>query len=242
MLCCLVFQHHLQLIYQCNYFFNRHQPVIHFLGPVIFQYILCRFLHSRESTAGQLVSVNDDIYTMLGQLLLCDGIKASASGATQLQAGLNSLKDGTTTLSTGTKNLQSGAGALATGVQQLATGGKQLKKGGATLADGVQQLADGSSQLKDGTSQLKDGGKDLDSGVDELLDGANELKDGMEEFDEEAIQKLVDFAEDDLQDMIDRLKDIRDAGDAYQLYSSGNENTNGNVKFIIETASIGDDE
>ena len=42
--------------------------------------------------------------------------------------------------------------------------------------------------------------------------------------------------------MIDRLKDIRDAGDAYQLYSSGNENTNGNVKFIIETASIGDDE
>ena len=96
--------------------------------------------------------------------------------------------------------------------------------------------------MKDGTSQLKDGGKDLDSGVDELLDGANELKDGMEEFDEEAIQKLVDFAEDDLQDMIDRLKDIRDAGDAYQLYSSGNENTNGNVKFIIETASIGDDE
>lgn len=177
-----------------------------------------------------------------GVSALCDGIKASASGATQLQAGLNSLKDGTTTLSTGTKNLQSGAGALATGVQQLAIGGKQLKKGGTTLADGVQQLADGSSQLKDGTSQLKDGGKDLDSGVDELLDGANELKDGMEEFDEEAIQKLVDFAEDDLQDMIDRLKDIRDAGDAYQLYSSGNENTNGNVKFIIETASIGDDE
>ena len=173
---------------------------------------------------------------------LNDGIQALSSGSTQLQAGVNTLKDGTSALSTGTKSLQSGAGALATGVQQLATGGKQLKKGGATLADGVQQLADGSSQLKDGTSQLKDGGKDLDSGVDELLDGANELKDGMEEFDEEAIQKLVDFAEDDLQDMIDRLKDIRDAGDAYQLYSSGNENTNGNVKFIIETASIGDDE
>ena len=174
--------------------------------------------------------------------VLDSGVQSLAGGAVQLQAGLNSLKDGTATLSTGTKTLQSGAGALATGVQQLATGGKQLKKGGATLADGVQQLADGSSQLKDGTSQLKDGGKDLDSGVDELLDGANELKDGMEEFDEEAIQKLVDFAEDDLQDMIDRLKDIRDAGDAYQLYSSGNENTNGNVKFIIETASIGDDD
>ena len=174
--------------------------------------------------------------------VLDSGVQSLAGGAVQLQAGLNSLKDGTATLSTGTKTLQSGAGALATGVQQLATGGKQLKKGGATLADGVQQLADGSSQLKDGTSQLKDGGKDLDSGVDELLDGANELKDGMEEFDEEAIQKLVDFADDDLQDMIDRLKDIRNAGDAYQLYSSGNENTNGNVKFIIETASIGDDE
>lgn len=174
--------------------------------------------------------------------VLDSGVQGLASGAAQLQAGLNSLKDGTATLSTGTKSLQSGAGALATGVQQLATGGKQLKKGGSTLADGVQQLADGSSQLKDGTSQLKDGSKDLDSGVDELLDGANELRDGMEEFDEEAIQKIVDFADEDLQDMIDRLKDIRDAGDAYQLYTSGNENSNGNVKFIIETASIGDDD
>ena len=170
------------------------------------------------------------------------GIQDMNTGAIALQSGLNSLKDGTGQLADGTKSLQSGAGALADGVGQLAAGGKQLKAGGTTLASGVQQLADGSSKLKDGTSQLKDGSGDLDSGVDELLDGANELRDGMEEFDEEAIQKIVDFADEDLQDMIDRLKDIRDAGDAYQLFTDGEKGTNGSVKFIIETASIGDED
>ena len=170
------------------------------------------------------------------------GIQSLAGGASQLQTGVNSLKEGTGTLSAGTKTLQSGANTLSDGVQQLANGGKQLKAGGNTLSDGIQQLADGSSQLKDGTSQLKDGSADLDSGVDELLDGANELRDGMEEFDEEAIQKLVDFADEDIQDMLDRLKDIRDAGDAYQFFTDGEKDSVGNVKFIIETASIGDEE
>ena len=127
-------------------------------------------------------------------------------------------------------------------MKKLADGGNQLKEGGNTLASGVQQLADGSAQLKDGTSQLRDGGQDLDSGVDELLDGANDLKDGMEEFDEKAIQKIVDFADEDLQDMIDRLKEIRDAGDAYQLFTDGDQDSVGSVKFIIETASIGNDD
>ena len=174
--------------------------------------------------------------------ILNTGIKSLSKGAAKLQKGTDSLKEGTSALAKGTDSLKDGAGALADGVQKLAAGGNQLKEGGNTLADGVQQLADGSAQLKDGTSQLRDGGQDLDSGVDELLDGANELKDGMEEFDEKAIQKIVDFADEDLQDMIDRLKEIRDAGDAYQLFTDGDQDSVGNVKFIIETASIGDDD
>ena len=191
------------------------------------------------------------------------GIQSLSKGASQLQKGTDSLKIGTSSLADGTKSLQDGAGTLADGVEKLADGGNQLKTGSKTLADGVkkladggnqlkaggntlasgvQQLADGSAQLKDGTSQLRDGGQDLDSGVDELLDGANDLKDGMEEFDEKAIQKIVDFADEDLQDMIDRLKEIRDAGDAYQLFTDGDQDSVGSVKFIIETASIGNDD
>jgi putative membrane protein len=61
----------------------------------------------------------------------------------------------------------------------------------------------------------------------------------MDEFNEEGIKKITDFLDEDVQDIVDRLEAVRDAGDAYQLFSDSGSDVNGKVKFVIETGSIG---
>ena len=103
---------------------------------------------------------------------------------------------------------------------------------------GVEQLAQGSAKLKEGTGQLAEGGSKLDEGVDSLKDGADQLHEGMEEFNEEGIEKITDFLEGDVKEVLERLEDVKDAGSRYRLFTESGENTEGNVKFIIETSGI----
>ena len=196
---------------------------------------------------------------------LATGLSSLASGASELDGGLSrmiagagtidtnlqkfvdatdALSAGTSTLYAGTKTLESGAGklskgagTLSSGIGALAAGSSKLEQGAGTLGSGVQALADGSEKLKDGTSQLADGGTQLDDGVSELKDGADELRDGMEEFNEEGIEKLTSYLDEDVQEVIDRLLELQDAGNAYTQFSDSGD-MGGTVKFIIETAPI----
>ena len=74
--------------------------------------------------------------------------------------------------------------------------------------------------------------------MEELKDGSEELRDGMEEFNEDGIQKLVDYFNDDIEKLIDRLEAVQDAGMAYQTFAGMSEEMDGNVKFIIKTDAI----
>lgn len=192
-------------------------------------------MHALGDGIGQVASGANDLKSGAGELK--EGAGKLSAGTTVLQNGAGTLADGVGQLASGAGKLQSGAATLGSGVQQLANGGSQLKDGGVTLADGIEQLASGGQELKEGTSKLADGGTQLDEGVDKLNDGAMELRDGMEEFNEEAIEKITDVLENDLQEFIDRLDDIKEAGEEYQSFSESG-NTSGNVKFIIETGSI----
>lgn len=170
--------------------------------------------------------------------LYSTGLDVMYTGMMKLNEKLPALNSGILQLDKGAKKLKKGGSELADGVEQLADGGNRLQDGAGTLADGVAELADGSVQLKDGTKELADGGQELWDGVGELNDGAIELRDGMEEFNEKAIEKIVDFADGDLQDMIDRLKAVQEAGEEYQLFSEGTDGSTGHVKFIMETGAI----
>ena len=92
--------------------------------------------------------------------------------------------------------------------------------------------------MKEGTDTLASGTGDLVDGADTLKEGADTLKDGMEEFDEEGIQKLSDALEGDMQDVLDRIKAVMDAGKEYNNFSGISEDMDGSVKFIIETSGI----
>lgn len=154
-----------------------------------------------------------------------------------LSVGTSTLYAGTKTLESGAGKLSKGAGTLSSGIGALAAGSSKLEQGAETLGSGVQALVNGSEKLKDGTSQLADGGTQLDDGVSELKDGADELRDGMEEFNEEGIEKLTSYLDEDVQEVIDRLLELQDAGNAYTQFSDSGD-MGGTVKFIIETAPI----
>ena len=60
----------------------------------------------------------------------------------------------------------------------------------------------------------------------------------MQTFDEDGIQELTDLAGDDLTNLIDRIKALKDADISYDTYSGLAAGSTGEVRFIIETDSI----
>ena len=78
----------------------------------------------------------------------------------------------------------------------------------------------------------------LDEGMGTLDEGALALVDGMFEFDEEGISKLTDLFGDDVQNVLDRLQAVSDAGKEYNTFTRLPENTDGSVKFIIKTEAV----
>lgn len=159
--------------------------------------------------------------------------------------GAGSLADGTQEALNGAKALNDGAGQLKSGIDTLNSGAGELADGAATLKDGTQRLVegtgtlnDGADSLTDGIAALRDGVITLDEGVGTLDEGTLELMDGMFEFDEEGISKLTDLFGDNVQDAVDRLKAVADAGKDYNTFTGVPEGVKGSVKFIIKTAAV----
>ena len=60
----------------------------------------------------------------------------------------------------------------------------------------------------------------------------------MEKFKSEGIDKLAEVFGGELEDVLDRLTAISDAGTAYRSFSGTSENENDSVKFIFKTESV----
>lgn len=169
---------------------------------------------------------------------LTQGIADLDAKSADLNQGSAAAAQGAKDLSDGASALSGGAYQLGEGVSALASGSSALAAGASELSEGVEALSDGAGQLKEGTKTLADGTDELKDGVDDLKEGADTLKDGMEEFDEEGIQKLSDVLEGDMQEILDRIEAVMDAGRAYNNFSGISDDMDGSVKFMIETAGI----
>lgn len=174
-----------------------------------------------------------------------NGISNLRAGAETLQAGIGQLQEGISTLRNGTGELRSGAGTLKDGTGELRSGAGTLKNGtgelhlgAGTVKDGTAQLKAGAESLKSGTGELREGASTLADGMAELDDGAQELVDGMFRFDEEGISKLTELFGSDVQEVVDRLEAISDAGRDYDTFTGLPEGMDGTVKFIIKTDAI----
>lgn len=189
-----------------------------------------------DSGASQLKDGLDTLAKGAGDL--DSGASTLKTGAGQLDGGIGKVQSGAATLSTGMSDLKSGADKVNEGAGSLKTGADKLDSGTADLYDGAVQLDDGASDLYDGTVQLLDGTGSLDDGAQELLDGLNK-------YNKEGIQKLTELFGDNVQDVLDRLQAVTEAGDDYNSFSgalpvqSGDDKNGGNaVKFIYRTDSI----
>lgn len=160
-----------------------------------------------------------------------EGTKTLDAGAAKLDAGVDTLQAGTKDLKDGTVKLKDGTGELKDGTAKLMTGTKELDDGADTLRDGASRLHDGAKELSDGVQELSDGAK-------ELSDGALELKDGMFRFDEEGISKLTDLFGDNVEEALDRIQAVMDAGKDYTTFTRLPEGTDGSVRFIYKTDEV----
>ncbi|MEE8721732.1 MAG: hypothetical protein SOI38_01895 [Eggerthellaceae bacterium] len=162
------------------------------------------------------------------------GTNALANGLGQLNAAAPQLADGVGQVADGAAQVSDGSDQIASNMFTLYTGAIELTDGAFTLKDGTGTLLSGTQTLKDGTSQLADG-------TQSALDGSQQLSDGLKEFNEEAIQQIVDAFDGNLGELSDRVDAIVDAGKDYQNFSGITDGTKGSVKFVIETDAVKND-
>ena len=180
-----------------------------------------------------------------GLLSYTAGVDQANEGAQQILAGTYTLKDGTSSLVSGAGQLKNGSSSLKSGTSELKSGTSTLKDGTSSLKSGVKTLKNGTSSLSSGTKSLfegvgtlKDGSAALVDGVKQLNDGAMTLSEGMKKFKEEGIDSIVDAANGDVQDIIDRFKAVQKASKKYNNYSGISDDMDGKVDFIYKTDSI----
>lgn len=163
--------------------------------------------------------IADDLDTATGAI----GTETDASsktllgGAKLLQGGLDTMTD---------KLQEAGDGAAA-----LSTGAKQVNGGAAALNVGAVQLDAGIGTLAANTPALA-------SGAQQAADGSVQLSDGLQQFNEQAVQKIVDAFSGNLGSLADKTKAIVQAGKNYNNFCGITSGTEGHVKFIYETDAI----
>lgn len=143
--------------------------------------------------------------------------KTLLGGANLLQGGLDTMTD---------KLQEAGDGAAA-----LSMGAKQVNGGAAALNVGAVQLDAGIGTLAANTPALA-------SGAQQAADGSVQLSDGLQQFNEQAVQKIVDAFSGNLGSLADKTKAIVQAGKNYNNFCGITSGTEGHVKFIYETDAI----
>lgn len=175
-----------------------------------------------------------------------EGTKKIEEGLSQLNGKVPELTNGIDTLSKGTAQLKEGAAALSNGLNELGgafenqlkpgcaslyEGGLLFKEAMGTLQDGTKSLVDGSNVLSDATTKVADG-------INTLYDGSKTLDDGMDKFKKEAVDKIDNFADNELKEIENRADAIAKAASEYTIFTDAADNKSTSVKFIYETAAI----
>lgn len=158
-------------------------------------------------------------------------LTTAKSGAQDAADGLDQYVDALTGTASTQSSVVTGLNSAVEGAQALNAGTGQLDTGLAALLAGSKTLAGGTAQLSDGASQLADGAQ-------QAADGSVQLSDGLQQFNEQAVQKIVDAFSGNLGSLADKTKAIVQAGKNYNNFCGITSGTEGHVKFIYETDAI----
>lgn len=166
-----------------------------------------------------------------------------------LQAGLQKVKANLQKLQAGNQGIYENQAKIKTWVDTLDTNMVKLVQGTTTLANSAPKLVDGLQKLQSGSSQMKQGltqsakqasqaSIQLNQATNEIAQGAEKLSDGMNQFDKQGVQTIYSYINGNLKELTTRVEKLQNLAESYNNFTMLNENTKGNVKFIMITDSI----
>ncbi|MCM1111959.1 MAG: hypothetical protein NC399_01760 [Muribaculum sp.] len=169
-------------------------------------------------------------------------LEGAAGGDAQMQEQITALRADIQALEACMSAMETASAAsmkqMADSVAQLAEGSAKLTEGIKTFNKGIGKLYEGAESLNDGVGELKEAGTKLQNGYQELTDGVETFADGVKKFDKEGIQELAELADEDLENLVKRLRAVKEADGRYINYGGILPGKTGSVQFIIETEEI----
>ena len=108
----------------------------------------------------------------------------------------------------------------------------------AQLAESIEALQEAIEKLDKGGAKLDAAGTKLLKGYHSLVEGIKSFRSGLKEYNSEGISELKEVLGDDLGNLLERLKAVGEADDAYTNFSGMSEGTESSVTFLIETDGI----
>lgn len=187
-----------------------------------------------NTASGTSSSAAKECESMNISLMNASGAKTAIDQAVNALAEVKAMQVDTTTAQKALADLVTQFTTLSDRLSDM----PDMAEIGGKLQSVISQLAQGAAALGTGTSQLSSVGTQLNTGAGTLAQGASLLEAGMKTFDEEGIEKLGDLAGDDLANVLDHFKAVKEAEKTYTNYGGIREGTSGSVKFIVETAEI----
>ena len=187
-----------------------------------------------NAASGTSSSAEKECDSMNISLTNASGVKTAIDQAVSALAEAKAMQVDTTTAQKALADLVTQFTALSDSLSDM----QGMAEIGGKLQSVISQLAQGAATLSTGTSQLSSVGTQLNTGAGTLAQGASLLEAGMKTFDEEGIEKLGDLAGDDLANVLNHFKAVKEAEKTYTNYGGIREGASGSVKFIVETAEI----
>lgn len=156
-----------------------------------------------------------------GKVGIKDGASSLDKNLTALAKGLDTMNTKSDELVAGTSELSTKSAALIEGISTLKTGANELNAGTVALNTSVKELYSASTQLTE-----KSG---------DIAEGAKELSEGIKEFNTKAINKLYSTVNGDIHNLTSRIDALEKLSKEYMNFAEMDEEMNGNVKFILIT-------
>ncbi len=210
---------------------------------------ISKYVDGAGKVADGVASLND------GAKALADQGDALKEGAENVESGIGALAEGLSGLQTllsqipvdtesEDPNVQAQAeliaqaaeiaGQLAENAETLKSGTEEFNKGVSAYTEGVSTLSDGAGKLEEGASALSSSGSSVKKGLSSLASAAGELKDGIKEFCEDGIEELTEKAGPGMQEVIRRLRAVKEAGQQYRYPGVEQDDW----RIIFETAEL----
>ena len=152
-----------------------------------------------------------------------------------LKVGANSLDKNLTALAKGLYAMNTKSDELVAGTSELSTKSAALIEGISTLKTGANKLNAGTNTLNASVKELYSASKQLTEKSGDIAEGAKELLEGIKEFNTKAINKLYSTVNGDIHNLTSRIDALEKLSKEYMNFAEMDEEMNGNVKFILIT-------